>query len=66
MSQLIASAACITLVATMILSVLTLVSMGCWHIIYHVFRCRRAPIQKAVITAASVIWIISGAVISLL
>lgn len=66
MNTLLITAAVIVLVFAMILSLVVLVSMGAWHLVYYVIGCRKAPIQKTAITVAVSVWVISGAIISLL
>ena len=66
MNTLLITAAIIALAFAMLLSLAVLVSMGAWHVIYYVIGCRRAPVQKWIITSALCIWGICGVVISLL
>lgn len=66
MTTLFITAGVIALVFAMILSLIVLVSMGAWHLVYYIIGCRRAPVQKTLLTTAVLLWIIAGAVISLL
>ncbi len=66
MNTLIITAAVIALVFAMIITLISLVAMAAWRVVYYAFRCRKAPIQKTVITTAMCIWVISGAIIALL
>lgn len=66
MNTLLITAAVIALTFAMIISLIVLVSMGAWYLVYNVIGCRRAPIQKTAITIAVCVWIISGAIIALL
>lgn len=50
----------------MILALIVLVSIGAWYLIYYVFGCKVAPIQKTVVTAAVIVWVVLGAITSLL
>lgn len=42
-----------------------LVACAAWQIVYYGFHCRKAPIQKAALLTAAIIWVISAAVINL-
>lgn len=66
MNTLIITAGIIAIAFAMIMSLVILVGLGCWQVIYHVLGCRNAPIQKWVITTAILVWMIGGAIISLL
>lgn len=66
MTTLFITAGVIALVFAMILSLIVLVSMGAWHLVYYMIGCRRAPVQKTLLTTVIFIWIIAGAVISVL
>lgn len=66
MNTLVITAGVISLAFAMLISLIALVGMGAWHIIYNVIGCRRAPVQKWAILTVIIIWIISGAIISLL
>ena len=66
MTTIIITAAVIALVFAMVITLIGLVFAGAWHFVYYLIGCRRAPIQKAFITGAIVLWIICGAILSLL
>lgn len=66
MNTLLITAGIIALAFAMLLSLISLVGMGAWHLIYHVMGCRKAPIQKWMISTVVCIWVIGGAIISLL
>jgi hypothetical protein len=35
---------------------------GAWQLVYYKFRCRKAPIQKAAILGACILWLLCGAI----
>lgn len=66
MNSLFAMAFMIVSALVMILALIVLVSIGAWYLIYYVFGCTVAPIQKTVVTAAVIVWVVLGAITSLL
>lgn len=66
MNTLLITAAIIALAFAMLLSLAVLVSMGTWYVVYYIVGCRRAPIQKTAISVCLILWVICGALISLL
>lgn len=66
MNTLLITAAIIALTFTMLLSLLALVSFVNWHIIYYVIGCRKAPVQKWVLSIIVCMWAICATIVSLL
>lgn len=66
MTTLIITAAVIALVFAMILSLIAIVGVSVWRVIYYVIGCRKAPIQKTLLTSAIVLWVVAGGIIALL
>lgn len=66
MTTILITAGVIALVFAMILSLIVIVGVSAWQIIYYLLGCRKAPIQKTLLTSAALLWVIAGAVIALL
>ena len=66
MNSLLEIAFLIVAALVMALCLVALVGIGTWYLVYYVIGCKVAPIQKTVVTAVIIIWVIFGAIISLL
>lgn len=53
-------------VLALVIIVWVLVACAAWQIVYYGLGCRKAPIQKAALLSAAIIWVISAAVINLM
>ena len=66
MNSLFAMAFMIVSALAMIICLIVLVAIGTWYLVYYVIGCTVAPIQKTFVTAAIIVWVILGAITSLL
>lgn len=66
MNSLFALAFMIVSALAMIICLIVLVGIGTWYLVYYVIGCTVAPIQKTVVTAAIITWVVLGAITSLL
>lgn len=66
MATLFAMAFMIISALGMLCCIVVLVGIGTWYLVYYVIGCKVAPIQKTVVTAAIIIWVILGAITALL
>ena len=66
MATLFAMAFMIISALGMLCCIVVLVGIGTWYLVYYVIGCKDAPIQKTVVTAAIIIWVILGAITALL
>lgn len=56
----------IVLALAMIAALLTVACVSAWKLVYYVMGCRKAPIQKTVLTAAVLVWVVTGGILALL
>lgn len=54
------------LALAMIAALLTVACVSAWKLVYYVMGCRKAPVQKTVLTAAVLVWIVTGGILALL
>lgn len=66
MSEFWVIAGLIVLGMAMLISVVVLVSMSAWHVIYYLIGCRRAPVQKTAVTVFLSVWAIVGMIAGLM
>lgn len=50
----------------MIAALLTVACVSAWKLVYYVMGCRKAPVQKTVLTAAVLVWVVTGGILALL
>lgn len=66
MSTFLTTVAICVVAACMFVAMAGFAGLAAWHLVYWVFGVRKAPVQKSALTAILILWIMCGAVISLL
>ena len=54
------------LALVMIAALLTVACVSAWKLVYYVMGCRKAPVQKTVLIAAVLVWVVTGGILALL
>ena len=50
----------------MIAALIVVACVSAWKFVYYAMGCRKAPVQKTVLTAAVLVWVITGGILALL